>query len=215
MVFGLLLASVLIRPVITSVAYRSMYLVLNEDSVEVIPVVEFFNRALNSDSIVKPHAIVKYEPNRVRGPVRGLIELWTTESVFVDDQCIISRQQPLTQDQTNRAYAAILEYAKADPEMVKYRPGQLPQTRFSAVLLGQTLLRLLALFGIPTMVAFFGKWIMDTAISKRHAYRRNAGFCIRCQYPCATIPSLKCPECGNFHTVPHQPPSESNDQPSA
>ena len=212
MVFVLLLASILIPAAGTPVAFRSMYLVLNEDSVEVIPVGEFFNRALNTDSNVKPHAIVKYKPNRVRGPVRGLIELWITESVFVDDQCIVSRQQPLTQVQIDRAYTAILVYAKADPEMAKYRPGQPPETHFSAVLLGQTLLRLIALFGIPTIVAYIGKWIMDTEISKRHAHRRNAGLCIRCKYPCASIPSLKCPECGYFHTVPHQPPADSSDQ---
>lgn len=193
-------------------------IVMTDDSAEVIPVIDFYLRAKKIEpGEASPYtsvAMVKYMPNRDTGPLKGLIELWITESAFVTADAIYSKQ-PLTQEQTDRAYAALITYANADPNMAEYRPGQPPQTRFSIVLLGQTLLRLIALFGIPTIVALIWKWVVDTNISKRHETRRLAGICISCEYPCATTPSLRCPECGQFHTIPHQPPANSNDQPSA
>lgn len=211
----LLLGNFIIPIPFTSVAYPTMLILLNDDSVEVIENHRYVRQALTMDQIKAADASVKYLPERMPGPVHGLVELWVTESAFTTKKCIQQRKKKLTNEQIDRAYEAVLTYAKADPSLAKYRPGQPPQTRFSFLLAGQTILRLTAIFGIPTAVAYIGKLLMDKQVSIVRSRRRDSGLCIQCKYPCATIPSLNCPECGCFHTVPYQPSPDSDDQPHA
>lgn len=213
--FVFLLGSFVFPIGFTPVANPSVLILLNDDSVEVIENHRYVRQALTMDQIQAADASVKYLPERIPGPVQGLVELWITESAFASKTCIQQRKQKLTNEQIDRAYEAILTYAKSDPSFTKYRPGQPPQTRFSFLLAGQTILRLTALFGIPTVVAYVAKLVVDKQVSVVRSRRRDSGLCIQCEYPCATLPTLKCPECGCFHTVPYQPSPDSDDQPPA
>ncbi len=214
--FIVLLIFILVYSGRATVRIAPVFIVFHENSVEILTAGQTVNRFRESGEELRSSGHVNCNPAIKTGPINGLIEWWITESIFSDDSCIQPRKNTtFTQEQTDRAYAALLDYANTDPEMTKYRPGQPSQTRFSFALLGQTLLRLAALFGLPTIVAYVGKLIVDKQVSITHSKRRKSGLCIRCKYPCATIPSLKCPECGCFHTVPHQVSPDSDDQPPA
>ena len=168
---------------------------------------EVYNRAeiedyknTNGGSVVV-FAQAIYEPEVKPGPIKGLLEWTIEESLFSTSY----RFLPLngkwhSKEQNDRAFQAVIDYAIADPNMARYRPGQPPQTRFSFVLLGWTSLRVLIISALATIAALCVKLIIKMEISIRQARKKHAGECIWCGYSIDGLRSSICPECGKPHS---------------
>ncbi|MFK7758389.1 MAG: hypothetical protein AB8C13_00400 [Phycisphaerales bacterium] len=189
-----------------------IYILDTEQGVIVLTTDDYLIALGNGQGSKLAFAQAVYEPVIHNGPVKGLIEWSVQESIFSTADNIYPRQQLLTDEETDRAHQALIQYANADPNMIPFRPGEPPQTRFSWRLLGYTILRLAAISIFSTLVVLFIKFVFEMDRSIRHARKRNRGLCIHCGYLCANLESLRCPECGNFHTVPFESASETKDQ---
>lgn len=179
-----------------------VYIVDNDGDFEVLSKEEYIIQWAQNNNTDFAIANTIYEPDIIPGPIKDVFELYVKESAFSSGYPIYPRGQMLTNDQKDRAYEALVLFAQSDPEMIPFRPGQLPQTRFSFVLLGQSFFRLFIfaiLSLIPTLVIRF---CLNYELKLRRRGKKRQGLCGWCGYSCKELESPKCPECGKLHGVP-------------
>lgn len=186
--------------------YPTVYFAYENETVEVLD-----RQELNQRSNPNPIAQTRYVVDRQAGPIAGVFEAYETTSCFLPEIQIYSRQSPISQELKDQTYTALIEYAKSDPKIAPYQPGQPPITRFAPALLQKSILRISILIGIAWLLAWLNNcWFKATQRSVNN-HRRTRNQCIHCTYDCTNIQSPTCPECGQPHTVPLDSPNlESN-----
>ena len=185
--------------------YTWVYFVDEGNSVTVLHGQQYFQeRSVNGSEFA--FARVIYEPDIEPGPVEGLLELYLTESAFAPGYGIYPVDQTLTKSQQKQVHQALIQFANADPNMAKHRPGQPAQTRFSLQLTAKSCIRLSILALISYLFACVIRFIcnIETAIRRQGKWNRylKTGLCIRCGYSCKGLETKQCPECGHHHIPP-------------
>lgn len=194
----------------------TLFVLIHDEDVEILDADQVRNRFPgNTSPILNVDAILRYYPKHVAGPLEGWIEYMDTQSFLADSTSLWALPRKgipkPTQAEIDRAYAAALEYAKADPSVTQYHPGEPPVTQFSFVLLAKSIAWLVALFGVPTLFVYLTHLYLRMIHRKIISGRRDSGKCIHCSYDCKKLQSPTCPECGEPHTVPTESPiPESN-----
>jgi|GEM_PF-5536679 len=131
-----------------------VYIVLDDSQAVVVTRDDFRTNYGNYQEQGKSIATAVYEPEIHRGPVGGVIELFSTESIFPNSSRIFSWKDDLTESEIARAYEALFLYTNNDPMMVQFHPGKPANTRFVPSLLLTTIIRLLFLISVPTICVY-------------------------------------------------------------
>ena len=138
------------------------------------------------------------------GPVWAMFE-WNERREFRFDQQTdmfsyeMGFKTDLDPEITRPIAAAILNFAKQDPQMARYRPGAGAFTVFRVDRLLATLwlwfLISLIPFTLTVSICAIENQMQDSRLSSRKAQ----GVCIHCEYDCSGLTSPICPECGHNH----------------
>ena len=190
---------------------QNRFLIVHDDDVEILTKSDIDERFPTARSrVIGIDVHVQYEPKVVGGPKRGWFEFLETES-FLDSEDFMFELPRigvprLTADEITRAYQAILAHAQADPQVSHFQPGQPPITRFVPSRLITSLIRIFALFGFPTLTAFLIHKLFNKYKKSMTLHRQENSLCIHCTYDCKSLLSPTCPECGQPHTIPIEPP---------
>ncbi len=188
-------------PQVRNSSHIWVYVIENDSGMEVLSKADYFGQRVRENRSTDAIAQAIYEPVIKQGPIKWAFEWSTTESIFHIPSTRLVQDKLMSQEKLDDVYQALIDYANADPNMTKYRPGLPPQTRFSWSLLGNTIVRLFIITAISTLVSFGVKFVCDMEQSIRRRGKRNRGLCAWCGYPCADLKSMRCPECGKHHTV--------------
>jgi hypothetical protein len=160
-----------------------------------------------------PGLIIVDRPNIDRGPLREGFTFYRTTSFMSELSDVrVFDLNDHTQQQIEDAYIAAVTYAKSDPYYAEYNPGDPPVTFYYPVEMIGAGLSLLGVVVVPALIArLIGYLAYENKLASA-SYRREHLMCVHCRYSIVGLDSPICPECGNFHTVPHQPLPESSDQ---
>tara|TARA_R110002072_G_scaffold42064_5_gene117614 strand:- start:60036 stop:60737 length:702 start_codon:yes stop_codon:yes gene_type:complete len=138
--------------------------------------------------------------SRQVGPLPGLFQCTVKTSYLASPESLrVQNDEVLTTQQRRVIYDAIVAYAKADPNLASYRPGQPPVVSFSKHEFFAETRRVILILGIPLALLLIINWLVGKSGNEIQDQRRQRGVCIHCEYNCADLPSPICPECGKPH----------------
>tara|TARA_A100001391_G_scaffold200363_2_gene184796 strand:+ start:829 stop:1545 length:717 start_codon:yes stop_codon:yes gene_type:complete len=149
------------------------------------------------ERVVNESVRIPTRPRIDRGPFPEYFECTTRtnylsspESFRIDEDEYVDPQQRL------KIYNAVVAFAKTEPYLAVYRPGQPPKWSFSLSDFVYESAKVLMIVGIPPALALFFSRVLGKVGNEIHDQRRQRGVCIHCEYDCADLPSPICPECG-------------------
>ncbi len=186
----------------------TLYIILHQNEVEILDRAQANQRFPSPKArVANVDAIVFYTQKHIATPYENWFEIYDTESFLATKDSIWDIPRTgiprLTPAEIDRAYAAVLEYAKADSLVTQYRPGEPPITKFSLKLLVISLVRIPILLGIPTLLAYLTHLYFRMLYRKAVANLQRQNRCLHCAYDCKDLPSPTCPECGQPHMIPN------------
>ena len=141
------------------------------------------------------------------GPVWTMFE-WNERREFRFDQQTdlfsyeMGFKSELDPEITRPIAAEIVNFAKQDTQMARYRPGAGAFTVFRVDRLLATLWLWFLISMIPLILTLSIYAIKKQTEDSRVSSRKAKGLCIHCEYHCSGLSNPICPECGQNYAQP-------------